>query len=106
MIELKSIPLRLYPVSEQGVLFRKTGGCVRLVKNLALEQRSAFSRPGRSISYYDQRGELSELKEEFPFLREVPHHCLQEALVDLDRAFTNFFAGRAGYPKRQRKRDG
>jgi hypothetical protein len=27
MIELKSIPLRLYPVSEQDILFRKTGGC-------------------------------------------------------------------------------
>jgi putative transposase len=106
MIELKSIPLRLHPVTEQDIVFRKTGGCTRLVRNLGLEQRSTFSRRGRSISYYDQRGELSELKQEFPFFREVPHHCLQEALVDLDKAFVNVFAGRAAYPKRHRKRDG
>jgi putative transposase len=106
MIELKSVSLRLYPDAAQAVLCRKTGGCVRLVKNLGLEQRSTFSRPGRSINYYAQRAELSALKEAAPFLREAPHHCLQEALVDLDTAFSNFFAGRAAYPKRQKKRDG
>jgi putative transposase len=104
MIECKAILLRLYPAEKQAVLFRKTGGCVRLVRNLALEQRRAFSRPGRSINYYDQRAELSALKQAAPFLRAVPHHCLQEALVD--KAFTNFFAGRAAYPKRRKKRDG
>jgi putative transposase len=106
MIELKSVSLRLYLDAAQAVLCRKTGGCVRLVKNLGLEQRSTFSRPGRSINYYAQRAELSALKEAAPFLREAPHHCLQEALVDLDKAFANFFAGRAAYPKRQKKRDG
>jgi len=59
----------------------------------------------RDLSYA-QRAELSALKEEASFLPEVPHHCLQEALVDLDRAFANFFAGRAKYPTHQRKRDG
>ena len=106
MIERKGILIRLYPDVDQDILFRRTGGCVRLVKNVALEQRSMFGRPGRPINYYTQRAELSALKEEASFLREVPHHCLQEALVDLDRAFANFFAGRAKYPTHQRKRDG
>lgn len=35
----------------------------------------------------------------YGFLAEVPSHCLQQAAVDLDRAFTNFFEGRAGYPR-------
>lgn len=106
MIERKAILLRLYPETKQDILFRKTGGCVRLVRNVALEQRSAFGRPGRPINYYSQRAELAALKKEAPFLREVPHHCLQEALVDLNSAFTNFFAGRARYSRHQRKRDG
>jgi putative transposase len=106
MIERKAIRIRLYPDAEQSALFHKTGGCVRLVKNLALEQRRAFARPGRSIGYDAQRAELAALKEAAPFLRDVPHHCLQEALVDLERAFANFFAGRAAYPTWQRKRDG
>jgi hypothetical protein len=102
MLERKAIRLRLYPDAEQETLFRKTGGCVRLVKNLAREQRRAFSRPGRSIGYYAQRTELAGLKAAAPFLREVPHHCLQEALVDLDRAFARFFAGQAAYPQPQK----
>jgi putative transposase len=106
MIERKGILIRLYPDSDQDILFRRTGGCVRLVKNVALEQRSMFGRPGRPITYSSQAAELAALKEEAPFLRDVPHHCLQQALVDLDRAFANFFAGRAKYPTRQRKCDG
>jgi putative transposase len=106
MLERKAIRIRLYPDAGQAALFRRTGGCVRLIKNLALEQRRAFARPGRSIGYDAQRAELAALKEAAPFLRDVPHHCLQEALVDRERAFASFFAGRAAYPKRARKRDG
>ena len=105
MIERKSTLIRLRADAEQAALFRKAGGCTRLVKNLALEQRNAFSRPGRRIGYDGQRAERSALKDAAPFLRGVPHHCRQEALVDLDKAFTNVFAGRAPYPKRQPKRD-
>ena len=87
MIERRTIRIRLQPDAGQAALFRRTGGCARLVRNLALEQRSTFSRPGRPIGYYAQRAELTALKEAVPFLREEPHHCLQEALVDLDTAF-------------------
>jgi hypothetical protein len=106
MIERRAIRIRLCPDAAQDLLFRKTGGCARLVRNLALEQRRTFARPGRWIGYCRQRAELAALKAAAPFLREVPHHCLQEALVDLDRAFASFFAGRAAYPAWQRKRDG
>lgn len=37
------------------------------------------------------------------FLRVAPHHCLNQALVDLSRAFGNFFEGRAAYPKPRRR---
>src|SRR5262249_27248150 len=40
------------------------------------------------------------------WLREVDSQLLQESLRDLDRAFTNFFEGRARYPRfKSRKRD-
>jgi hypothetical protein len=32
-------------------------------------------------------------------LREVPHHCLQQALVDLRDAFDRFCAGQSDYPR-------
>lgn len=98
MIERKGYRFRLYPTPEQAALFRRTAGCCRYLYNLALEQRSRFSRKGRNISYRMQAAEMTRLKAEAPFLREPPHHCLQQALRDLDRAFTNFFDGRASYP--------
>lgn len=98
---------RIYPDEAQDILCRKTCGCVRLVYNLGLEQRTmvghSMARP--HLSAYDQSYELPELKELLPFLKEAPFHTLQQALADLDKAFKNFFEGRAGYPKFKKKGD-
>lgn len=51
----------------------------------------SFARPGRAFFYAGQSGELAALKAEAPFLREAPHHCLLQALRDLDRAFANWY---------------
>jgi putative transposase len=104
-LTLKAYRFRLYPDEEQATLFRKTAGCCRLVRNLALEQRATFGRRGRTITYQTWAGELKALKAELPYLKEVPHHCIQQALRDLDGAFAKFFAGAAGYPRRRRKLD-
>jgi putative transposase len=96
---------RIYPDARQARLFRMTVGCCRLVYNLCLEQRSmAYAMPSRhKLSSFDQIKELPGLKAELPFLREVPNHCLQQAVVDLDRAYKSFFKGNASYPKPRRK---
>ena len=96
---------RIYPDATQERLFRRTVGSCRLVYNLCLEQRSmAYAMAGRHrLSSYDQIKQLPGLKAEVPFLREVPNHCLQQAVIDLDRAFRNFFKGHARYPKARRK---
>lgn len=36
-------------------------------------------------------------------MRDAPHHCLQETLRDLDRAFSSFYSGRSRYPALRRK---
>lgn len=99
MIVRKGMKYRVYPTPEQEAYLPCISGCVRLVFNLALEQREMFSRRGRSFRYEGQRAELKELKEHAEFLRDVPHHCLQEALVDLQTGFDRFFKGIAGYPQ-------
>ena len=50
-----------------------------------------------------QAGELANLKGYAPWIAEAPHHCLQQTLRDLDRAFQNFFAGWAGHPAYRKK---
>lgn len=36
-------------------------------------------------------------------MKEAPSQCLQQSLRDLDRAFRNFFTGKAQYPKFKKK---
>jgi putative transposase len=81
------------------------------VYNLGLEQRRDHNRrfkalSGRSISVVQQINELPALKKDFPFLKDVPSHCLQQALRDLDKAYQRFFNRIARHPKPRRRRDG
>lgn len=104
----KAYRVRIHPTSAQEAAFRQISGCCRLVYNLALEQRQTFWRQhkaqtGRPISWMGQKRELPALKAEAPFLRNVPAHCLQMALAELDAAFRHFFDGIAEYPQPRRK---
>jgi len=107
MIRLKAYRYRVYPTVEQEALFRQTVGACRFVYNLCLEQRKLEyhrSRP-RRLTAYDQIAELPALKAEAPWLRDVPNHPLQQAIIDLDKAFRNFVEGRASYPQFRRRGD-
>lgn len=88
----------------QESLSSRTAGICRCLWNLALEQRSMAWTHGRhSVGYNAQASELTDLKAAYPWVAEAPHHCLQQTLKDLDRAFQNFFAGRASYPTFRKK---
>lgn len=94
---------RLYATDEQEALFGRYAGVCRLVYNLALEQRRDWWREfiantGASISYASQCRELTALRAEFDWIAAVSIIPQQQALRDLDKAFANFFVGRAGYP--------
>ena len=54
--------------------------------NTGLEQRREYRRRGGWINYREQAGELAEAKGEHGWLGEVPGHCLQQTLMDLDKA--------------------
>jgi len=104
MLRRQTFRYRIYPTPAQEAFFRQISGACRFVYNLALEQRERFGRRGRAIGYVAQANELPVLKAEAPWLNDIPSHCLQQALRDLDRAFANFFDGRADFP-RYRRRD-
>ena len=92
---------RFYPTDEQRQLLARTFGCVRVVYNHVLRWRTdAFRDDGESIGYTGASARLTELKKEDDFarLREVSSVPLQQCLRNQQRAFVNFFEGRAGYP--------
>ena len=97
----KAIKIRLYPNKGQCCLIEQTLGCCRLIYNKGLEKRIADYKNGVKTSYYQTSKMLTELKstDEFSFLKICDSVALQTSLRDLDKAFVNFFAKRAKYPR-------
>ena len=93
---------RFDPLPEQEALFRQFAGVCRLVYNLALEQRVTWGRRHR-LGYVAQAADLTRLRSEVDWVRAVYVSCQQQALRDLDRAFQNFFAGRASFPQPRKR---
>ena len=71
---------------EQAAFAEQVGAVCRSVWNTALEQRREYRRRGAWMNYRPQAKELAEAKSEHRWLGEVPGHCLQQALMDLDKA--------------------
>ncbi|MDX3585705.1 RNA-guided endonuclease InsQ/TnpB family protein [Streptomyces europaeiscabiei] len=98
----RAFKYRFYPADEQAAELSRTFGCVRLVYNKALEERTqAWYGEQRRVSYVQSSAALTEWKksEELAFLTEVSSVPLQQALRHLQTAFGNFFAKRAKYPR-------
>ena len=70
------------------------------------QSSSAQASSARSLSYIDQQNRLPALKAGHPFLRDVPSHCLQAALRDLESAYKAFFKGLADKPTFASRDDG
>ena len=103
----KAFEFRIYPNKEQKILLAKTFGCTRLVFNhfLAL-RKERYEESRETVSYYQCTKELTRLKKERTFLKEVDSVALQQSLRHLDTAFDRFFSGDCGYPKFKCKHKG
>src|SRR5215471_8907457 len=107
MQQKKAYKYRFYPSDEQKHNLARTFGCCRYVYNWALRERTdAYYQHGERLYYEDTAGRLVLLKkqEETLWLGEVSSVPLQQSLRHLDRAFRNFFEGRAEYPTFKKKR--
>jgi len=100
----KARKYRIYPTSSQKELIHKHCGSVRFLYNLALETKTmAYLGSKVNLSRYDLQKQLVDLKKELSWLKEINSQSLQVALLDLDTAYSNFFKGRADFPKFKKK---
>ena len=100
----KARKYRIYPNSSQKELIHKHCGSVRFLYNLALEtKKMAYNGFKVSLSRYDLQKQVVDLKKDLPWLKETNSQSLQVAILDLDTAYSNFFKGRAGFPKFKKK---
>ena len=98
---------RIYPSNVQREQIERTFGCCRWVYNRCLEtrmaEREAAARPS---SVYGLQKMIPDWKRgEAPWLAEADSTALQTSVVDLGRAYENFFAKRAGFPRFKSKHD-
>src|SRR6266581_3359 len=104
-MQKRAYKYRFYPTDEQKKILAQTFGCCRFVYNWGLSTRkTAYFQHGKSLYYNDLAALLPALKEQYPWLRDTSSVPLQQALRHLDRAFVNFFEGRAEYPTFKKKR--
>ena len=99
---LNAYKYRLHPTREQSEFFNKSFGCVRFIYNWGLQKRiEAYMKDKGRISYVQLCAMLTDLKkeEQYSWLREVSNECLQQALRNLDAAFTRFFREKEGFPR-------
>ena len=92
----KAIKYRVYPTTEQCILFAKTFGCCRKIYNLMLADK---------IAYYQEHQKTlqttpAQYKKDYPFLREVDSLALANVQMNSQTAYKNFFRDKKiGFPK-------
>ena len=104
----RAFEFRIYPNRAQKELLAKTFGCVRLVYNHYLDRKKQlWEESKQSMSYNACAKDLTSLKKEKEFLKEVDSIALQQSLRHLDTAYSNFFKRKDnGYPRFKSKRRG
>jgi len=105
----KAYKFRIYPNKQQEELIQKTFGCTRYVYNYYLAKRKeVYETTGTTMRYYACSADMTVMKKEKEWLKEVDATALQSSIRDLDTAYQNFFrhiknGEKPGYPRFKRK---
>lgn len=106
MQRFQSFKYELRPTGEQERKMLQFAGASRFVfnKGLAL-QKERYERGEKKLNCFSLFNELTKWRHDpsLAWLAEMPVGTSREALRDLDRAYTNFFAKRAKFPKFKKK---
>jgi putative transposase len=103
----KTYKYKLNPTPEQEQALERVLWRCRMLYNAALEERkTAWERCHVSITYYQQKAELPDLKAACPEYADVNAQVLQDVVLRVERAFQAFFrrlkaSEEPGYPRFQ-----
>ena len=104
---LKAYKYRIYPNQQQAIAFEQHFGCVRFVYNWALALQNRYYKIfDKSLSRTQIQNQLVKKKKtgKFAWLNEVNSQSLLNALLNVHTAFSNFFKGRAKFPRFKSKK--
>lgn len=106
MIVNKAYKFRIYPNKEQEILINKTFGCSRFVFNHFLAKwDNAYKETGKGLTYNSCSDQLTQLKKELTWLKEVDSIAIQSSLKNLADAYSRFFKKQNDSPRFKSKKN-
>lgn len=106
MLVNKAYKFRIYPNKEQEILIVKTIGCSRFVFNHFLAQWNVtYKETGKGLTYNSCSAQLTQLKKELVWLKEVDSIALQSSLKNLADAYSRFFKKQNKAPRFKSKKN-
>ncbi|MFF2879017.1 IS200/IS605 family element RNA-guided endonuclease TnpB [Gottfriedia sp. NPDC057991] len=106
MLVNKAYKFRIYPTREQETLIAKTIGCSRFVFNHFLGQwNDTYKETGKGLTYNFCSAELTKLKKELLWLKEVDSIALQSSLKNLADSYSRFFKKQNNAPRFKSKKN-
>jgi putative transposase len=106
MKRLQAFKYELMPTGDQQRQIRRFAGSCRFVFNKALAlQKQRHEQGEKKLGYAGLCKLLTDWRnyKETAWLADAPVHPLQQTLKDLERAYANFFAKRADFPRFKKK---
>ena len=106
---LKAIKIRLYPNATQATQINRLLGCYRVVYNQCLARKiksyeeNKISENQTTLGHFIHNELLKD--DNFVWLREQNTKVLKQAVIDVLKAYKNFFEKHTGYPKFKSKKD-
>jgi putative transposase len=102
---LSATKVRIYPDLQQQKALSIQFGCVRWAWNQALHlKQQTWREKQETLSCFSLIKRLPLWKKDHPWLKDADSQILQQAIRNLDRAFSAFFDKRARFPRWKTKR--
>src|SRR5438128_12182250 len=102
---IKAHKIRLHPTEEQKGYFAKAAGTARFVWNWALAEWNRQYEAGEKPTALKLKKQFNEIRrEQFPWTWEVSKNASDQPFLDLGKAFTAFFEGKARRPRFKSKK--
>jgi putative transposase len=102
---IRAHKLRLNPTPEQATYFAKAAGVARFTWNWALAEWNRQFEDWEKPTALKLKKQFNEIRRElFPWTWDVTKNASDQPFLDLGKAFTAFFEGRARHPKFKSKK--
>jgi len=102
---IKAHKIRLHPTPEQANYFARAAGVARFVWNWALAEWNRQSEAGEKPTALKLKKQFNQIRRaQFPWTWDVTKNASDQPFLDLGKAYTAFFEGKARRPKFKSKK--